>query len=234
MPAKRVRVKRRQTQAEAMFGELDKELLTAVAPSGTTTVTPMALQKSLKAIAPLLWSSSFVELLAAEWQELSALGLSQGASLLKEMAPVSTYRARHLERNPEANAERGQQQSHDMAARALRQGNQQMHVFSICARSIAVLAHCMPMKDWMELLLERAVLSRTTTTKLVRIMMACRPKAPFRAMKGISFHIFDQTDAKKGKARGTHRAAERVDASGALVDLVNMIIVNSMHHHSVA
>ena len=112
---------------------------------------------------------------------------------------MSTYRARQLERNPEANAKTQQQQSHDMAARALRQGNQQMHVFSICARSIAVLAHRMPMKDWMELLLERAVLSRTTATmKLVRIfMMACRPKAPFRAMKGISFHIFDQTDAKK-------------------------------------
>ena len=47
-------------------------------------------------------------------------------------------------------------------------------------------------------------------------------------MRGVTYHIFDQTFAKKGASRGKHRAAERVDASGALVDLVDMVLVNSV------
>ena len=222
----RVRTKPKLTQSEEMFGGHDAETLEPTAAAPRTCV---ALQKSLTAMAPLLWNSNFVELLAAEWEALKALGLTEGAARLKAMAPVSSYRQRQLQRNPEEDQRRQIIQGHDMAAAALRQGNQQLHIFSVCARSIAMLAHRTPVKDWVELLMKREVLSRTTTTKLVGLMMRCRPKPPFRQMKGVVYHIFDQTFCKKGASRGKHRAAERVDASGALVELINMVIVNSMN-----
>lgn len=102
------------------------------------------------------------------------------------------------------------------------------HVFSICARSAASLAHRVPKREWGKLLLERALLSRTTTTKLVKLMTACRPRPSFLIMHGTTYHIFDQTFAKKGASRGKHRVAERVDASGALVEPVDMVLINSV------
>lgn len=38
--------------------------------------------------------------------------------------------------------------------------------------------------------------------------------------------VFDQKYAKKGASRAQHRAAERVDASGDLVDLVSVVYLN--------
>ena len=40
--------------------------------------------------------------------------------------------------------------------------------------------------------------------------------------------VFDQKYAKKGESRKKHRAAERVDASGDLVELVSTVLVNVM------
>ena len=40
--------------------------------------------------------------------------------------------------------------------------------------------------------------------------------------------VFDQKYAKKGESRGKHRAAERVNASGDLVELVSTVLVNMM------
>ena len=64
--------------------------------------------------------------------------------------------------------------------------------------------------------------------KLVKIMMKCRPKPPFHESTSKSLHIFDQCYKKKGESRGKHRAAEQVNASGDLVDLVSMVVVNSV------
>ena len=44
----------------------------------------------------------------------------------------------------------------------------------------------------------------------------------------MSLHIFDQCYKKKGESRGSHRATEQVNASGDLVDLVSMVVVNSV------
>ena len=71
--------------------------------------------------------------------------------------------------------------------------------------------------------------SRPTAVKLVvKLMMKCRPQPDFPPSKFMSLFIFDQRYVKKGASRGKHRAAERVDASGDLVDLISMVIVNSV------
>lgn len=50
--------------------------------------------------------------------------------------------------------------------------------------------------------------------------MKCNPVQHF---------VFDQKYCKKGESRGKHTAAERVDASGDLVELVSLVLVNCMH-----
>ena len=55
-----------------MFMEHDVGLVALTAP----THGPKTLAKSLECIASLLWSSSFLELLAVEFQEHTALGLT--------------------------------------------------------------------------------------------------------------------------------------------------------------
>ena len=47
----------------------------------------------------------------------------------------------------------------------------------------------------------------------------------------IQAFTFDQKYSKKGAARGKHRAQERVDASGDLVDLVSTVLVNFVRQH---
>jgi hypothetical protein len=55
-----------------------------------------------------------------------------------------------------------------------------------------------------------------------------RPPPEFLETTAIQHFCFDQKYAKKGASRGKHRAAERVDASGDLVELVSTVLVNFM------
>lgn len=55
-----------------------------------------------------------------------------------------------------------------------------------------------------------------------------RPPPTFMEMSAVQHFGFDQKYAKKGESRGKHRAAERVDASGDLVELVSTVLVNVM------
>ena len=48
----------------------------------------------------------------------------------------------------------------------------------------------------------------------------------FVTTSAVQHFIFDQKYSKKGATRATHRAAERVDASGDLVELVSVVLVN--------
>ena len=102
-------------------------------------------------------------------------------------------------RNPEA---RMIEENIESRASAVRAANQQRYPFSICARSVAMLLRHTRHKDWCAQLASRQVLSKTTTTKLVRLMMDCRPSAAFDTMEGVSVHVFDQCYKKKGKPRG--------------------------------
>jgi hypothetical protein len=188
--------------------------------------TVNAIVKKLKDVAPLLWSIDYKQCLAAETRGLEELNVLRPALELKAAAPLSTYTVRGRIRHPEDKAQQVAEQAACMGAQALRQNNQQMHVFSVCARSVSMFMHRTPMKDWRELQRKRMVLSRTTTLKLIYLMMECRPKPSYYVSTKISFHIFDQTFKKKGESRGKHRAAERVDASGDLVDLISMVIVS--------
>ena len=149
---------------------------------------------------------------------------------LKAAAPPSTYTSRG-KRGASRIAKHVQRQltlASNVAAIALRQANQQLYPFSICAKSVSSLMHRMSTKDWRALQYKKEILSKPTTIKLVKCMMACRPKPPFAEMNHYCLHIFDQCYKKKGASRGKHRAAEQVSASGDLVDLVSMVIVNSV------
>ena len=192
-------------------------------PDEQRTITP-----NLKAMAPLLWASDYTPLLAKEQSELASLGLLESAVNLKAQAPQSTYMARGLVNDREKSDKRFMQQASDSAAQAVRAANQQSYPFSICARSVNFLMHRLAEKDWDDLLKQRQVTSRPTAVKLVKLMMKCRPQPDFPPSKFMSLFIFDQRYVKKGASRGKHRAAERVDASGDLVDLISMVIVNSV------
>lgn len=186
---------------------------------------------SLKEIAPLMWKSDYTPLIADERRRLSEVGMMQMAAATKMAAPPSTYTQRGLNRNKTVRMEAEMSQATDIAATAVRQANQQNHQISICARSVWMLMRRSRSSDWTAQSRSRQVLSKPTTIKLVRLMMLCRPRALFHEMPGFALHIYDQRHTKKGAARGTHRAAEKVDASGDLVDLVSMTIVNSLTIH---
>ena len=115
---------------------------------------------------------------------------------------------------------------------AAAQSNQQTYPFTICARSVSKLTHLTRHKDWWEQVKARSVLDEKTTSKLIMLMMACKPPPPSEPMRGFSLFVYDQCYKKKGKSRGQHRAAEKVDASGDLIDLVSMVIVNTLKIHA--
>ena len=206
----------------------DIEILCLGEPPPASLYKHTVIAKKLKEIAPSLWASSYAELLADELHALQEHHMLMPAMELKAAAPPSTYVARGLVRHKEEHAAKQVAQAGDMAAQAMRQANQQVFPFSVCARSVAMYMHRVPVKDWKELCKKRSVLSRPTTVKLIHEMMACRPKPNFETRGDVRMHVFDQTFRKKGASRAVHRAAERVDASGALVDLINMVIVNSV------
>ena len=188
------------------------------------------LYKKLEELAAALWSTSWDEIIAAEIAAYTQMGLMDAALELKVKAPPSSYdvqRRRNETRLP-AKLRRVIDQSRAAAAIAVRQANQQTYPFSIGAQSITSMTRRMNVKDWRSLLAKRELLSRTTTTKLIRSMMECKPALPFIQMAGVRFFIYDQCYKKKGKSRGQHRAAEKVDASGDLVDLISMVIINSI------
>ena len=185
---------------------------------------------NLEDLAAALWSTDYHKYLDAELDELSGMGLMDSAVQLKGLAPPSTYdlQRRRKERHLPERLHRMINQARSAAATAVRQANQQKYPFSVGAQSVASMTRRLNVKDWNALLAKRQLLSRTTTIKLIRSMMTCKPPLPYDEMPGVSFFIYDQCYKKKGKSRGEHRAAERVDASGDLIDLISMVIINSI------
>ena len=114
----------------------------------------------------------------------------------------------------------------NVAAASIRQANQQTYPFSVCCRSVAMIMKKTTTFDWAAAVSQRQALSKPTAFKLVELMMLVKPPVPFKCMPGFAFHVFDQCYKRKGATRKTHRAAEKVDASGALVDLISMVIIN--------
>ena len=166
-----------------------------------------------------------------EVRNLAQMGVLDGAAASKAAAHRSTYAQRGLYKDLEKRCGLELTQMRNIAAASVRQANQQVYPFSVCARSVAMLMRRSTTFDWTDKLRNRTVLSKPTTIKLVRYMMECKPGLDFQVMEPLSFFIFDQCYRKKGKSRGQHRAAERVDASGDLVDLISIVIVNSLELH---
>eukprot|EP00966_Prymnesium_polylepis_P011374 261989-Prymnesium_polylepis.1 len=54
------------------------------------------------------------------------------------------------------------------------------------------------------------------------------PAHTFMTCNPLQHFLFDQKYCKKGESRGKHTAAERVDASGDLVELVSVVLVNAL------
>ena len=175
--------------------------------------------KSLKAMAEQLWASDYQPLIEAERRRLSALGLTEAALHLKAAAPPSTYTQRGLVRHPEQKLAQVLDQTGYAAAVAVRQANQQHYPFTVCARSAAKITRMTRTKDWKESLYQRQTLSKNTALKLIDLMMECKPACRFGCSRTFALHIFDQCYKKKGKSRAQHRAAEKVDASGAATGL---------------
>jgi hypothetical protein len=67
-----------------------------------------------------------------------------------------------------------------------------------------------------------------TTHTSHTLLPQVRPGPGFLRTSAVQHFVFDQKYAKKGESRGKHRGAERVDASGDLVELVSTVLVNVM------
>ena len=211
--------------------EIERSIFDGAALLGDCDVGTAVITKTLKQMAPLLWAADYKSYLDKENEELAEMGVMAGAAVAKLSAPPSSYAQRRLHRDKEKRGALELKQMRNVAAQSVRQANQQTFPFSVCARSVAMLMRRSTTFDWSEMLVQRAVVSKPTAHKLAKMMMMCKPSVSFKTMKGLFFGIFDQCYKKKGASRANHKAAERVDASGDLVDLVSIVIVNSMTMH---
>lgn len=168
--------------------------------------TQCGILSCIQDVAPLLWKAEYASLFAAELTELGEIGVLGRAMETKCAAPMSSYTRRGKVRDKEKKMTKDISNAQDAAAMAVRQANQQTYPISICARSVAFYMRRVNIKDWSELLSKRMVLSRTTTVKLIKAMMKCRPPFGFRELGGVVCVIFDQCHKKKGLPRGEHRA----------------------------
>ena len=104
-----------------------------------TWARKQGIKAKLAEIAPQLWEPGYEKLIADEQGALAEMGALEQALHLKAAVPPSTYVARGKTRNPEAKAVAVVGQAAEMAATAVRQANQQHHLFSVCARSVAMV-----------------------------------------------------------------------------------------------
>jgi hypothetical protein len=213
----------------------DLENVSAVYADGEELPVPEfprpAMIGSLYDMAPLLWSSDYSILFNLEQYQLEEdAGLMTAAQQLKAGAVPSTYAQRGGDgkRKCKETGEKETQQAMVMAASALRQANQCRHSFSCAARSLVALSKRLPYGSWRFQAKQRTLLDRKTTIKLLKLMMDCKPELPFMESFPIQHFVFDQKYCKKGESRGKHRGVERVDSSGDLVELVAVVIVNTM------
>ena len=134
---------------------------------------------SLKQMVPLLWRGDYSELFKLEQLALEEeAGLMTAALALKAQPKQSTYEKRYKKKPEKEEIENDRARS--MGAAAMRQANQQLHAFSICAHSIAALAKRMPRKLWIREQRERRLLDRSTACILLNMMMEVRaPPSPF-------------------------------------------------------
>ena len=184
---------------------------------------------TLKQVAPLLWDDNYMARFEEEADQLERRwGLMTAAKELKAKAPESSYAARGLIQNEENHSVDEWFRELQMANAAVRQANQQLHTFTVCARSISCLLHRMPEKDWKREVKSRTLLSKPTAIALLNEMMRVRPPPAFATNTALQAFIYDQTYAKKGASRGQHRATEHVDASGNLIDLISTVYINSV------
>jgi hypothetical protein len=203
---------------------------------GVDTVTltdarSTSMLSSIEELAPLLWSSDYRSLFEQERLELEKdSGLITAGSLMKSLPAPSTYRQKNRasEENQLKRAERDTAEMGRMAAGVYRQANQQNCTFSTLARTVEALAtHCSK-RQWARMMKSREIYSRPWAYKIVAIMMKTRPAPDGMMHTALGSFIVDQKYVKKGESRGRHRAAEKVDASGDLIELVAFVYVNVM------
>lgn len=204
--------------------------------TGATTTTTVdrrsvSMLGTIKELAPMLWSGDYATLFEQERQELEAkCGLMTAGSLLKGLVKPSQYKRKGRGSN-KSKAKRQHQEETDkgmMASAAWRQANQRNCTFSCCARSVNAMMKRLPHKEWVRQQKRKEIYSRKWTYLIVDGMMACAPAPDVLTSSALQGYIIDQKYIKKGKSRGQHRAAERVDASGDLIELVSFVFVNVM------
>ena len=182
---------------------------------------------TLMQVAPLLWDTDYMARFEEEADQLERRwGLMTAAKELKAKAPESSYAARGLIQNEERHELDEWFRELEMASAAMRQANQQLHSFSVCARSVSCLLRRMPSKDWKRNVKSRTLLAKPTAFSLLNEMMRVRPLPAFATNTALQAFIYDQTYSKKGASRGQHRATEQVDASGDLIELISTVYIN--------
>lgn len=178
---------------------------------------------TLETAAPMMWSSSYEGMFAAEFARNAALVGSGGYHL----AP-SSYRARlHGERAELYDARRLRQRRDEMAV-ALHANNMQHWSPSLLARSVAYL----PLTtSWMHSneTQQRRLASRPTTLKFLRLVRDARPEPTWGCGAHVFVYIADQTYEWVGmQKRGRRQALERHDAHGMPVDIKHQVYINSV------
>ena len=194
-----------------------------------TDARSISMLAKLEDLAPLLWSSDYRPLYEQERAELEKkASLITAGSLLQNLVEPSTYQKRY--RASEANQLKRDGQAWTdvglMASCAYRQANERNCTFSTLARTVEALGRRTSYKQWERLRKRKETYDRKWAYKIVEIMMKTRPEPEGMMHSAIGSFIVDQKYIKKGKSRGEHRAAEQVDASGDLLELVAFVYVN--------
>ena len=185
----------------------------------------------LSMMARLMHHGDYVALYELECHQQRAAGVLDESPAIPLASLQSSYKHRGLQTPAGEERQNLVTASADIEAAsvATRRGNQQVHTFSCCVRSLAALARRLPTKEWSRQQVRKQLLSRPTAIKLLKMAHTVRPLAGYVASTTYASYVYDQKYAKKGESRSKHRGAERVDASGDLVELVNLVYVNLMH-----
>ena len=189
-----------------------------------TRVLNRARGPSVEDWAPILMSGDYLPFLEAE--------AAQFAELHGQMAGLvhpSSYRRRNI-MSAEATAAYDQRvtaRQRDTAAHLQRSVNQRAWTLTILARSVAYFSRRVPSKVWEEECKGRRLADPKT---IKRLLQACAAifHPGFELHRSVAVFGADQTYAWEGMNKNAkhHRGAERTDATGMPIKIVNHVYVN--------
>ena len=154
-----------------------------------------------------LWADNYDASVEREMQENDAMGMTQAAWLMQNVAPRSTYQLNNRQSAELATVReaRDQRMRRKWAASARHANNQRDTPFSMLARSIGMLGRRVSRKSWLE---DKSLMSKTRAEHYLSLLVPLRPPPPFRVAIQVSVYVWDQfyikehCDGKNGEYRG--------------------------------